>query len=254
VIPSLSAAFQVAWQHDGLLYLLFGVVLAGLVRGFSGFGTALIYMPIAGTVLPPVWAVITMLVFDVPGTTPLIRRTLKDCHKRDVGRLLLGALIALPFGLFLLSRFDPELFRWLVSLISFVLLALLIAGWRYHGVLSRKITTAVGAICGFLAGISGLPGPPVIMLYMSSRHPVQVIRANILLFLFLVDILTLAMMAVSGMLVPTPVLIGLILALPYALANIAGASLFRADREKLFRAVAYILIAGSAVTNLPLLR
>ena len=29
-------------------YLVLGAVLAGLVRGFSGFGTAMVFIPIAG--------------------------------------------------------------------------------------------------------------------------------------------------------------------------------------------------------------
>ena len=226
----IADAFHQALAVDGLPLLLAGVVLAGMVRGFSGFGTAMIFMPFAGTVLPPVWALITMLVFDIPGITPILPGAVKDCHRRDIGRLLIGALIALPLGLYLLSRTDPALFRWAVSLISLVLLAALMTGWRYHGVLSRKKIYGVGAFGGFLAGVSGLAGPPVIMLYMSSRHAIQVIRANILIYLFLVDVLTLTIALLLGLGQAMPFMLGLMLAVPYALANKAGAWLFRPDK------------------------
>jgi len=252
MIDLVATAFHAALATEGFPILLVAVILAGLVRGFSGFGTAMIYMPFAGTVLPPVWAVITMLVFDIPGTMPILRDALKDSHRKDLQRLIFGAVVALPFGLFLLSRVHPDVFRWSVSSISLVLLMVLITGWRYRGVLSRKMTVGVGAMGGFLSGASGVAGPPVILLYMSSRHAIQVIRANVLLYLFMIDALTLTIAGVMGLLDLVPISIGLILTIPYALANMAGAALFRPDKEKLFRAVAYVLIAVSALSNLPL--
>jgi uncharacterized membrane protein YfcA len=254
MIDSLTSALSEALAFDGVWLLLFGTVLAGLVRGFSGFGTALIYMPFAGTVLPPVYALATMLIFEVPGTLPLVPRSLRDCHRRDVVRLAFGAVLGLPLGLYLLVRIEPDVFRWSVSITALILLGLLVTGWRYHGVISHKMTTGIGGLGGVLAGASGLAGPPVIMLYMSSRHAVSAIRANIFLYLFLTDIVSLLMLAIVGKLDHTPLILGLLLIIPYGLANIVGAALFRPDQEKLFRAVAYGLIAFSALSNLPFIR
>ena len=50
---------------DGLAWLIITVVFAGLVRGFAGFGTALVFMPIAASVTSPVWAIIIMMSFDI---------------------------------------------------------------------------------------------------------------------------------------------------------------------------------------------
>ena len=38
----------------GLWLLILGALVAGIVRGFSGFGTAMIYLPIAAQVMPPI--------------------------------------------------------------------------------------------------------------------------------------------------------------------------------------------------------
>jgi len=42
---------------DGLAWLIITVFFAGLVRGFAGFITALVFMPIAASVTSPVWAI-----------------------------------------------------------------------------------------------------------------------------------------------------------------------------------------------------
>ena len=49
-------------SFDGLAWLIITVIFAGIVRGFSGFGTALIFMPIAASVTSPVWAIICRVV------------------------------------------------------------------------------------------------------------------------------------------------------------------------------------------------
>jgi uncharacterized protein len=251
LIEALTALFAPVFATEGLMTLIAAVFAAGLVRGFTGFGTSMVYMPFASTFLSPVWALITVLIFDMLGPLPNVPRALRDGAPRDVVRLGLGALIGLPLGLFLLYRIDPVIFRWLVSISALILLALLMSGWRYSGELARWKVLATGLFGGLLGGVSGLAGPPVIMLYMASRRAVETIRANILLYLLLTDVLALGIMAVSDRLSLTPLLIGLFLSVPYMLANIIGGWLFRPDRERIYRVFAYVLIAVSAISNLP---
>ncbi len=249
---SLSEAFAAALATEGLWLLIVGVTLAGLVRGFSGFGTAMVYMPFASNVLPPVWALTSLVAFDLVGPLPLVRQAVKDGHPRDILRLAAGAAVALPLGLFLLSRIDPTAFSWTVSSVTLVLLALLGTGWRYRGVLHKWLIYSVGAMGGFLGGLSGLAGPPVIMTYMSSNNPIQTIRANILLYLLLTDIMTFIVMGLTGLLALQPLIIGALLIAPYLLANIIGAALFHPSRERAYRVLAYLLILAAALSNLPI--
>jgi len=252
VLTAGRVALDAALATDGIWTLVIAVTLAGLVRGFSGFGTTMIYMPFAAGILPPVWALVTILVLDVFGPLPNIPRALREGEPRDVGRLALGAVVAMPLGVWLLTRLDPVLFRWILSAISLGLLALLVGGWRWQGRLAPVTLLGVGAVAGFLGGLAGLSGPPVIMLYMSSARMVAVIRANILLFLALTDLIGLTVVGSRGLLLPEPVMIGAILTLPYLLANLAGAAIFVPGRARLYRGVAYLLIAASSIVNLPL--
>jgi uncharacterized membrane protein YfcA len=104
---------------------------------------------------------------------------------------------------------------------------------------------------GFLSGSTGVAGPPVIMLYMASQRPISVIRANFLMYLLMIDILMLVAFSVLGMMELAPAIIGVLLLVPYMLANIIGARFFRPDAARSFRAVAYIIIAASALLGLP---
>ncbi len=245
------AALGQALATEGLWLLFLGVALAGLVRGFSGFGTAMVYLPIAAQVLPPVWVLITLVVFDILGPLPAVPRALRDGHPRDVLRLGAGALLGVPLGVAVLIWLSPEVFRYAVSLLTCGLLLLLVGGIRYHGQVRRPMIYGIGALAGFLGGAAGLPGPPVILLYMARPLPASVIRANTMLFLILADILMISVLGLNGLLGWQPILLGLCLVPVYLGAVALGSALFDPGRERLYRVVAYGIIAVSAVSGLP---
>ena len=195
---AISEAIFAAIASDGIWLLAITALVAGLVRGFAGFGTAMVYLPVAGQILPPFEALTTLMVMDLIGPLPNLPRAFRISDRLDILRLSLGALIAVPLGVLVLGLIEPAMFRYGVSLIAIALLILLISGFRYQGKLRPRMIFGTGAIGGFLAGSVGLPGPPVIMLYMASPHPVAVIRANIMVYLLLVDLVMIAVLQING--------------------------------------------------------
>ena len=248
-MPDILAA---AGSTSGLIWLVVAVCVAGLVRGFAGFGSAMIIMPVAASVLSPVQAVTFTVFTELLGPLPNLPDAWRTAHLRDILLLLLGAAVALPFGLWALAVVDPMLFGWMVSVIVLTLLALLMTGWRYRGRLNARLTAAAGALGGFMTGVAGLPGPPVIMLYMASVQPIAVIRANFLLYLLALDLMLIPLMWGTGLLVWEVALLGLLIGVPNLVANFLGARLFDPGAERLFRAVAYLVIALSAMLGLPI--
>ena len=229
-------------------------VLAGLVRGFSGFGTALIYVPLAGMVLPPLWVLVTMTVMDLVGPLPNVPRAWREGRPRQVALLAAAAFVGLLPGLWLLSRMSPDAFRWTVSLLCLATVALLASGWRWRGRMTPPVVAGVGVASGVLGGVSGLAGPPVILTYMAAPLPAATVRANVLLFLVLWDVLFGAVLLVQGRLDAAAVAVGAVLIVPYTLANVAGARLFDPTRERAYRLTAYLLIVAAAFAAMPALR
>lgn len=239
---------------DGLLILSFGALLAGIVRGFAGFGTAMIYLPFAGLVLSPFAALTTLIVKDLVAPLMHVPRALRDGQPRDLIWLMAGAVFFVPLGVWVLSRVDADVFRWGVSLVTFAMLAALVLGIRYTGGITRSLTFGTGALGGFLAGSVGLPGPPVILLYMASTLPAAAVRATLTLYLILADLLMLAVLGWNGFIVPAALLLGTVMIAPYLVGNWLGAVLFRPEYELLYRRIAYVIIAGSAIMGLPIWR
>ena len=84
------SALETALATHGLGWLILAASLAGLVRGFTGFGTALVFMPVAGAVVPPFWALVVLVVMDSIGPLPNLPRALRDGSPREVARVMGG--------------------------------------------------------------------------------------------------------------------------------------------------------------------
>src|SRR3712207_6580646 len=111
---------------------LAAALLAGLARGFSGFGAALIFVPIASAALGPKLAVPLLLVTDGVMTLPMIPSAARRCDWTDVLAMAAGAIVGVPLGAWILTQADPIGIRWGISALILLLLAVLVSGWRYR--------------------------------------------------------------------------------------------------------------------------
>jgi uncharacterized membrane protein YfcA len=227
-------------------------VLAGLVRGFAGFGSALIYIPLISAVYEPRIAAATMLLIDFSGSTPFSIREIWRCDWREVIPVLLSAAVAIPVGALALILVDPVVLRWVISAMVIVLLAVLVSGWRYHGKPTLPVMVAVGASSGLGSGAVQIAGPPVIIFWLSGRQNAATVRANLMVFFLAMNVVGIVTYATQGLITRDVVLLSLCLGLPFIAAMWAGVRYFHAASEATFRWIAYAIVALSALVSLPL--
>ena len=78
--------------------------LAGLVRGFSGFGSALVYMPLISAVYGPTVAAPTLLLIDSICSLPFALHAMPQCNWREVTPVTIGGVVTTISCSKLLSR------------------------------------------------------------------------------------------------------------------------------------------------------
>ena len=117
-----------------LLTLAVGVVLlGGVLRGFVGFGGALIIIPVLATIFTPSEAVAMHLMMEIPGTLQLLPVAWRQSDKQAVSPTLMAIIIGTPLGAYLLANLDPQPMRIGISLMVLIIVGLLVRDWLYPG-------------------------------------------------------------------------------------------------------------------------
>src|ERR1700709_387778 len=127
--------------------------ISGTARGFSGFGSALIFMPLASSMAAPRLIAALLLIIDFVSALPLAPNAWKHADRKATAVMVAGALIGVPIGTYFLSRLDPVTTRWIISGFVLALLLLLLSGWRYRGKDFPALSVGIGALSGFCRGL-----------------------------------------------------------------------------------------------------
>jgi uncharacterized membrane protein YfcA len=227
--------------------------VSGTARGFSGFGSALIFMPLASSMAAPKLVAALLLIIDFVAAAPLVPNAWKQADRKATAVMVLGALVGVPIGTYFLSRLDPVTTRWIISGFVFALLLLLLSGWRYRGKDHAAISVGIGGLSGFCSGLAQTGGPPIVGYWLGRPIPSIIARANILLFFGASDFFSVVSYAATGLITADAIKFAFVVGPVYAIGVWFGASLFGKASEALFRTICYALIAAAVIAGLPAL-
>jgi uncharacterized membrane protein YfcA len=238
-----SATFAVA---------VVAAMLAGAVRGFSGFGSALVLSPSLAALYGPRVAVPVALLLELPLAVPFVPPAARLVDWRRTGLLCVAAAVTVPVGARVLSQVDGDALRWAICALVLVAAALLGFGWRARRGPRPAATAATGALSGLLGGATGLSGPPVIFYELAGTAPIERMRASFIIFFSWIDVIAIASFAATGTLTERPLVLAVALVAPYLAAAGGGARLFGRASEASYRRLAVAILAAVAVVSLPI--
>jgi uncharacterized membrane protein YfcA len=234
-----------------MIFLVGSAFVAGLARGFSGFGSALIFIPLASSIIGAKLASPLLLVIDFVAAAPLIPNGWRHADRRDVGTMLLGSLIGVPIGAWALTQMDGLAVRWMIVALIVPMLALLMSGWRYRGTPTMAVTAAVGAIAGFFNGVAQVGGPPIVLYWLRDTTAARIVRANIIIYFAATSVLTTISYLIGGVLTTAVVGLAVLTGPAFGIGLWLGSQMFGLASEETFRRACYALIALAALISLP---
>ena len=226
--------------------------IAGMVRGFAGFGAAMLMTPIFSALYGPAVGIALCLLLEIAVALPLLPAVVRLVDWRQIALLLLAAVVCVPAGTFVLTLTEPDPMRWAISAIILGAVALLASGWRYRGRPRPATTLAAGALSGFLNGLSGMAGPPIAFYYLASQETAAHVRANLTTYFVFVDLAAIAVFASRGLIGWNTGVQGLLLAPAVMLGGVLGERLFPLASERFYRRLALALLVAVAIACLML--
>jgi uncharacterized membrane protein YfcA len=226
--------------------------LAAVCQSVTAFGFALVMVPlltIAWEVKP---AVVTSTLLSTAAMVPLIYEVRSRVQAPALAPLLAGSLAGIPVGLIVLKRIDADLLQVLIALMVMVACLTLFRSPRTGNARPRLVTALfAGGVSGALRSATSMSGPPIVLYALSTfGDEIERFRANVLGVLLPSSLVTIAGLAIAG-LIDGDVLLACLVAAPTMIAGtLTGAWLRRRVSQELFRPVVLSLLAGSSIVAL----
>ncbi len=213
---------------DTLALILATVAVAYAVFGTTGFGAAMVAVPVLVQVVPLQFAVPLVLLLDIVATTTVVLRNPRGVSLAELCRLLPFMLVGVAIGATVLSHFSSG---WLlIGLGAFVLFAVvrsLAASRREPAPLAAAWAAPAGLVGGVFSALFGTGGP-IYTMYLARRlvQP-EVFRTTIATVIFCSALVRAAVFASTGLLLQEMLLTTALYALPLCMAGLALGSFLR---------------------------
>lgn len=233
----------------GGFWMSLAVFVAGLVRGYSGFGYSAMIIAASSLVTNPLNFVAVVVILETTMSLQAARGAGPDVDWRRVWLLMAGAVVGLPLGLWALTGMSEDTARATIAGYVLFMCAVLLAGWRLKAELRGPANLGAGLISG-LANAPGMGGLPVAAFFAAQPMPATVFRATLIAYFPLLDLYSAPLYFWAGLVTWDTLWASLWLLPLSALGNwLGGRHFFRAEPEG-FRQFAVILLACLAVLGL----
>jgi uncharacterized protein len=233
-----------------LAWLAVACLVAGFVRGYSGFGFSALLIAASSLVTNPLNFVAVVVILETIMSLQHARGAGPDVDWKRVGWLLGGAAIGLPLGLWILTGVSEDTARAVVSGYVLLMCGVLLAGWR---MVSEARSGAANGVAGVISGLANAPGMgglPVAAFFAAQPMSASVFRATLIAYFPLLDLYSAPLYWLAG-LVSWDTLWASLIALPVTLLGnwLGGRHFFGTDPQE-FRRFAIVLLAVLAALGL----
>ncbi len=229
--------------------LLTGAFLAGIVTGLTGFGTALTAMALWLYAITPVLAAPLVAFCSLSSHLFTVRKIWPDMDFRAAMPFVVGGVMGIPAGVWLLTILSPEMFKLLMGgvLIVYPLFTLLAGKPPAIAQVSRLADGGIGVIAGICGGFAGLSGPILVIWSQMCQWSKQRARGVLQLINMIILLIAIAAYAFRGLI--TGELLTLVaLCVPATLCGAwIGLRLYQRIEQESFRRVVLALLMASGL-------
>ena len=220
---------------ENYLLIALVVIFSGFLRGFIGFGSGLLMIPILSYFYSPVFAMVFNIVIEIPATIYLTFVGIKKANLKEITPMMATMMLTIPFGTIFLVSVDEQIIKTLMSILLIFFVILIGSGWRIKSTITKYVLVLGGAISGLMQGATGMGGPPYVTVLLSKNDSDEVARANILVITSGLVISAIMSLYYFGLFTKDILFTGAITAPVYVFATYIGTRFFNFSGNKYYR-------------------
>ncbi len=231
----------------GLTVMLAGLCLASLARGYSGFGFSAVLIASWSLVTDPAKAIAVTVLLEIVASIIQAFSVWKSIPWKRVLLLMGGAAPGMLLGIIVLTSLPVDMLKLILAIFVLVAAGLLSVGWKLKARANDLGTFAVGVASGIVNGSIGMGGLPVALFLTADGDSPAKIRAAVVAYFFLLDMLGLILFSQIGIISADTFSLA-ILSFPVLLIGMfLGTRHFLGATPEGFRRVTLIMLMGIAV-------
>ncbi|MDP5255269.1 MULTISPECIES: sulfite exporter TauE/SafE family protein [unclassified Vibrio] len=184
---------------DSVWLLVPVVMLAGLVRGYAGFGFAAIAVVGVNFVLAPQQSIPIVLMLDVICSVGLLKQALREADFATFKLLILGAILGIPMGMGLLFLIPEQPLKLLICIVILLISILLMFDLRLRNADRVGIKMGFGIASGIGTAGASVGGPMIVSYMLSSPLTATAQRATMILFFIVSETLAVGALFTGGL-------------------------------------------------------
>ena len=244
MLDSLLTATDLTGQEFAILTGI--IILAGIVRGFSGFALSAVVMASAVLILPPVQLIPICWFLEMTASLLMAKGGWKEADRGVVMGLVIGSTIGVPFGLWLTTSISVASSKFIVLTLIIILAVTQLAKIRMPFPATKPGLYGAGFAAGIVTGLAHVGGMVIALYVLSQDAPAAKMRAALVLFLFFGALTSMISFLWFGIMDGTGVARGVSLAIPTAFGVIVGQQLFMPRLAAYYRPFCLSLLCALA--------
>ena len=242
--------FGEAFSIAELVVVAVAACFAGFLRGFLGFGGALVIILVLNVVLGPLAALPIACLSGMPSTLQLLPVAVRLSERAFVLPFGLSSFAVAPLGTWILVSVDPAVMKIAISTMVLVLVAMLYRGWRFAAGSSVPALMVAGSLTGLVQGSAGVGGPPAVAMALSRPGSAEQQRANVIGVVTALSLCALVPMWYNGLFTAKVIVLSLAIVPIYSATTWFGARYFSAGGTKHYRSSALVFLAFVGLVTL----
>ena len=223
--------------------------LASISQAVTGFGFALVLVPLLSLVYEPKLVVLISLSLGLACKLPLLAQTWRQVQPARIAPLCLAAIAGTLFGVRLLLLASGPALQLGIGLVVVVLASAMLPNWSRPVKRESLAMWGIGFLSGLLTGSTSMGGPPVVLLGVNQAWEKDGFRANLLAFFMVSNVATLLSLWLAGALSVGMLRLDALLLPAVLLGVVIGNAIFKALPAEQFRRLVVLLVIASGALS-----
>lgn len=240
--------FGISGLHAGFLILIFFV--AGIARGYSGFGLSAVAITAGSLFMEPIKIVPILYILEIVASIHMLRSVIKDVDKMLLIYGLLGCAVGMPIGQELLLYLPGSSTK--IALYSVVVISTLFlhSGQTIPLTINRTFCLGIGLVIGLGSGLAAIGGVAAIIILLAVNYDVIKARATMVIIFFAMYVYGMIVGSMNGIVTVVSLKLSVLFLIPLIAGLILGQRSFLVTTKEQFLKFLLMFLTAISIIGL----